>query len=92
MTTKHSPLHVLKRQADTIAATLKAAERGEKINVRFGERIAAARGRDSLTIGVFMDDKVIQITLPWSTIRDVTEAALSDYIVDQMREARGTIQ
>lgn len=38
MTTAQSPLRVLKAQADRIAATLKAAERGEKIDVLFAKK------------------------------------------------------
>jgi hypothetical protein len=56
MTTRHSPLAQLKAQADRIAATLKAAERGEKIDVRFAEKIAEARSKESFRVGVVMDD------------------------------------
>ena len=92
MTTKHSPLSRIKAQADKIAATLKAAERGEKIDVRFAEKIAAARKQDSFVVGVVMDDKVIKITMPWTTIRETSEVGLAAWILDQMREARETAQ
>ena len=88
MTTKHSPLRVLKVQADKIAQTLKAAERGEKIDVRFAEKIAAAREQDSFKVGIVMDDKVITIEMPWETIRATSEVGLAEYILGQMREAR----
>jgi hypothetical protein len=91
MTTRHSPLKALQAQANKIAATLKAAERGEKIEARFAEKVAAARLQDSLKLGVVMDDKVITIDMPWSTIRETSEAGLSEYIVRQMREARDAI-
>ena len=91
MTTKHSPLSALKAQADKIAATLKAAERGEKIDVRFAEKIDAARGKDVFKVGIVMDDKVIMIDMPWATIRSASEAGLSEYIVRQMREARDAV-
>ena len=87
MTTKHSPLNALKAQADKIAAMLKAAERGDKIDVRFAEKIAAARAKGSFKVGIVMDDKVITMELPWSVIRAYAEASLSEYIVNQMREA-----
>jgi hypothetical protein len=88
MTTAHSPLRVLKGQADRIAAAIKAAERGEKIDVRFAEKIEAARKRESFKIGVVMDDKVITIDIPWQTIRATSEVGLAQYILKQMREER----
>lgn len=88
MTTKHSPLAALKAQADKIAATLKAAERGEKIDIRFAEKIAAARATPSLKVGVVMDDKIITIDIPWTTIADTPEAGLAEWILGQMRETR----
>ena len=91
MTTKHSPLSKLKKQADKIAETLKRAERGEKIDVRFAEKIDAARGKDVFKVGIVMDDKVIMIDMPWATIRSASEAGLSEYIVRQMREARDAV-
>lgn len=91
MTTKHSPLSALKAQADKIAATLKAAERGEKIDVRFSIKIDAARGKESFKVGIVMDDKIITVEMPWATIRTTSEAGLSEYIVRQMREARDAV-
>lgn len=91
MTTKHSPLRVLKAQADKIAETIKRAERGEKIDVRYAEKIAAARAKDSIKVGIVMDDKVITIDMPWSTIRSTGEVGLAKYILDQMREARAAV-
>jgi hypothetical protein len=85
MTTKDSPLHVLKGQADKIAAALKAAERGDKIDVRFAEKIAAARGRESFKAGIVMDDKIITVEIPWATVRGTSEAELSEYIVGLMK-------
>lgn len=88
MTTKHSPLHQLKAQADKIAATIKAAERGEKIDARFAAKIEEARGKETFKVAIVMDDKVLTIDMPWATVRSTSEAGLSAYIVDQMREAR----
>ena len=90
MTTKHSPLSALKAQADKIAATLKAAERGEQIDARFAEKVAAARNKESFKVGIVMDDKIITIEMPWQTIRNTGEVGLSEYIVKQMRETRDT--
>lgn len=87
MTTKHSPLRQLRAQADKIAAMLKAAERGEKIDVRFAQKIDEARAKPAFKAGIVMDDKVLTIEMPWTLIRDTSEAALAQYIVDQMREA-----
>ncbi len=88
MTTSQSPLSALKAQADKIAQTIKAAERGEKIDVRFGEKIAAARAKDSFIVGVLMDDKLIKIEMPWATIRSSSEVGLAEFILKQMRGAR----
>jgi hypothetical protein len=88
MTTKHSPLSQLTAQADKIASTLKAAERGDKIDVRFAAKIADARTKDSFKVGIVMDDKIITLELPWTTVRGTTEAGLAEYILMQMREAR----
>ena len=84
MTTAQSPLRALKAQADKIAMTIKAAERGEKIE--------AARKTDSFTVGVMMDDKLIKIEMPWTLIKATSEVALAEYILNQMRESRDTIQ
>lgn len=91
MTTKNSPLAALTAQANNIAATLKAAERGDKIDARFAEKIDAARAKESFKVGIVMDDKVITIEMPWATIRSASEAGLAEYIVGQMREARDAI-
>jgi hypothetical protein len=91
MTTAHSPLRALKAQADKIAALLKAAERGEKIDVRFAEKIEAARKGDSFKVGIVMDDKVITIRMPWEMIRSTSEVGLAEYILRQMREARDAV-
>lgn len=91
MTTKHSPLSALQAQADKIAATLKAAERGDKIDARFAEKIEAARTRETFTVGIIMDDKVIRLEMPWTMIRGTDEAGLAEFIVRQMREATDVV-
>lgn len=88
MTTKNSPLKILKAQADNMASLIKAAERGEKIDVRFAEKISAARDKESFKFGIVMDDKAITIDMPWDMVRTTSEAGLSEYIVKQMQEAR----
>lgn len=88
MTTSHSPLSAIKAQADTIAATIKAAERGENIDVRFAAKIDAARAKDVFKVGIVMDDKVITIEMPWTMIRETSEVGLSEYIIKQMRKRR----
>lgn len=90
MTTAHSPLRVLKQQSDRMAMMLKAAERGEPIPGDNG-KLAAARSKDSIKFVVAMDDKFISIDMPWATIRETSECGLSEYILNQMREARNTV-
>ncbi|MGZ2484298.1 hypothetical protein ACVITL_002821 [Rhizobium pisi] len=91
MTTKHSPLSALKAQAGKIAETLKRAERGEKIDMRFAGKIAEARYKESFKVGIVMDDKVITIEMHWTTIRATSEVGLAEYILNQMRETRNVI-
>lgn len=82
MTTKHSPLRRLKAQADEIAATLKAGERGA---IAFKDD---ARRKETTRVGIVMDDKVITLEIAWSTIRETSEAGLSEYVLKLMREQR----
>lgn len=88
MTTARSPLRVLKAQADNIAKTVKAIERGENPVEDRGGKLAAARNRESVTFGIVMDDKVLKIDMPWATIRDTSEVGIAEYILKHMREAR----
>lgn len=90
MTNANSPLRQLKTQADSIAAALKAAERGDTIGKDAAAMTTAARAAKSITFGVVMDDKTLKIEMPWATIRQTSEAGLSEYIVAQMRGARET--
>lgn len=99
MTTAQSPLRLLKAQADKIAMALKAAERGEKIDVRWGkidmrfvEKIAAARGKESFKFGIVMDDKTVVIEIPWASIRRMSETELAMFILAQMRAKREVAQ
>jgi hypothetical protein len=85
MTNKNSSLREIKAQADAIAKTLKAAERGELVD----PKIEAARKTPNFIVGVVMDDKVLRITLPWETIRSFGEVALSEWIIREMRETKG---
>lgn len=91
MTTSRSPLRVLKQQSDRIAMALKQAERGEAIAHDPGGKIVAARSRPSVKFGVVMDDKVLTIDMPWSTIRETSERGISEYLLKQMREARDAV-
>lgn len=92
MTTKDSPVAALTGQARKIAATLKAAERGQKIDPRFDERFAAARRtKESFRVGIVMDDKIITVEMPWVAIQGMTEVGLATYIVGLMREARDAL-
>jgi hypothetical protein len=91
MTSKHSPLSQLKNQADKIAALLKAAERGDKTNANV-KKLADARDKESVKVGIVMDDKVITLEMPWKVIEGVTELELAEYILDKMRETRTQVQ
>lgn len=88
MTTSQSPLRVLKAQADAIAKSLKAAERGEVTDPRMAQSIAQARARGFIKFGVAMDDKFISIELPWSVAAETSETALAEMILKHMRGQR----
>ena len=92
MTTARSPLRKLKAQADEIAARLKAMERGEPSGVADpAGKVAAARTRESITFGVVMDDKILKIKMPWATLKALSEAGISEWILKHMREARDPV-
>jgi hypothetical protein len=84
VTTSQSPLRVLKAQADIVARSMKAAERGE-IVVGYDPD---ARKRDSVKVCVVMDDKVLTIEMTWAQIKATSEAGISEYVLRQMRGAR----
>lgn len=90
MTTSHSPLRQLKAQADAIAAKIKAFERGDPVNDPTG-KLAAAKEREAIKVGVVMDDKLLQIELPWDVIRASSEASLSAWILRYMRGQRDPV-
>lgn len=87
MTTKHSPLCELQRQADKVAATLKAASRGE-IEFKKG----AHHKPVVVSFAVVMDDKILKIEMAWDTIRQTSEAGISEFILREMRESREAVQ
>lgn len=88
MTTKKSPLRVLKHQADKIASIICAAERGDPIDAQFAKKLQEARASESVSVGIVMDDKIVKLDLPWSVIRHSGQDGLSEYILAQMCEAR----
>jgi hypothetical protein len=89
MTTAKSPLRKLKAQADNIATRLKALERGDLGGAADpAGKVAAARARASIQFAVVMDDKILKIDMPWETIRSLSEAGVSEYIVKHMRESK----
>lgn len=88
MTTSLSPLRDLKAQADKIAATLKAVDRGEKVANDPAGKIAASIAKGVVKIGVVMDDKVITLEMSWVTVRATSEAGMAEYILKLMRGSR----
>lgn len=88
MTTARSPLHVLKLQADQIAAQLKRIADGHNDTPDPAGKLDGARTRSSITFGIVMDDKLIHIEMLWEMIRDTSEAGIAEYILKQMRESR----
>lgn len=91
MSTAQSPLRKLKAEADRIAIQLKAMQRGEMAVPDPAGKVAAARKRHEITFGLVMDDKVLKITMPWATIKELSEAGISEYILKHMREQRDAV-
>jgi hypothetical protein len=92
MTTSKSPLRKLKAQADNIAKIMKAVERGEKVAADPAGKMAAALARGMVKFGIVMDDKVITVEMPTATIRETSEAGISEYIVNYMRGQQPSVQ
>lgn len=88
MTTSQSPLRVLKAQADKIAATVKAIDRGEKVAGDPLGKIEASKARGIFTFAVVMDDKIVKLEMAWATISASSEVGLAEYILKLMRGAR----
>jgi hypothetical protein len=87
MSTKDSPPEQLRREAHKIATKLKAAANGEKIAGDPLGKIEASKARGYLDFAIAMDDKILKIQIPWTTINDLALPLLCDFIYDQMREA-----
>lgn len=92
MTTKNSPIHQLRKQARVIAEVLAKAERGERIEAKFADKLYAARNNPGVKIGVVMDDKIVIIEMEWVKIKGTTLHAMEEYIVGLMREQQDTMQ
>lgn len=88
MTTSQSPLRVLKAQADKIAATVKAIERGEAVADDPAGKIAASKERGVFKFAVAMDDKIVTLEMAWATITASSEVGLAEYILKMMRGTR----
>lgn len=82
MTTAQSPIGKIRKQATKIARTLKAALTDPH------PRFDAARKNPGFKAGIVMDDKVITLNVPWETIRETSEVALTEWIIKQMREIK----
>jgi len=91
MSTARSPLRKLKAEADRMAELLKKASLGEPIDVQFAHKIAEALQRDEIVFAIFMDDKVVKITMPWHVIEETSQAGISEFILKQMRDSRDQV-
>lgn len=86
MTTKNSPPSQLRAQAHKIADSLKRAARGEKVANDPAGKIEASKARGFIDFAIAMDDKILKIQIPWTTINELAFPLLCDFIYDQMRE------
>jgi hypothetical protein len=91
MTTKDSPMAVLKKQADGIAAVLKDAGMFGAKDYTLAHKIKEAKEKGVFKTAIVMDDKIITIEMPWQKIFDTEEAAISEYILNLMREATDAV-
>lgn len=92
MTTASSPVAVLRAQARRCAAMLKKAECGAPVANDPAGKIAAARLTPQVKFAVAMDDKTIVIEMTWKAIRETSQAGITEFILNLMREAQDTIQ
>lgn len=88
MTTKNSPAAYIKVQADTMAKMLKQIAAGKLPSGWDKSKVAAALLKDSIVVGIVMDDNVLKLTIPWTIIRTYTEEAISEWIAQQMKDER----
>lgn len=88
MTTSKSPLRVLKKQAESIAQMLKAAERGDPVADPTGSIADARKNSDGVKFGIIMDDKFISAEMTWAQIRESSEVAITEWILRYMRDQR----
>jgi hypothetical protein len=88
VTTKNSSLRRLRAQAAEIAHVMKQAEAG----IARDTRILEARcTKPNFKTGIVMDDKVITLDIPWTTIAETEKAALAEYVLGLMRESRAVL-
>lgn len=94
MTTKHSPLSKLRKQADTMAMVLKMVERGDKVPVKLdpqGKLAHARRTSPDIVFAIVVDYKIMKVTMGWQTIATMTERGISEFLLKQMRESREAV-
>ncbi len=83
-------LSELRRQADKIAKNLKAIDRGETVTDDRDGKIAASRIKGEVKFAIIVNDKACVIEMTWASIRDSTEAALSAFVLKQLRDTETT--
>ena len=88
MSTSRTTLSKLKAQADSIAKSLKAIERGETIVTDPGGKLRESLKRGVVNLAVAMDYKVITVEMAWSEIKKHSEASLSAYFLKYMQGQR----
>lgn len=86
MTTKHSSVAKLRKQAEQVARTLKEIESTGFSKHDVGGKIAAARLRPGVKFGIAMDDKILSVGILWSTVREMSEHAIAEWVLKYMRE------
>ena len=74
MTTKSSPIQVLKAQADKIAQQLKDPK-------------CVLRDKDPFKAGIVMDDKTFILEWTWALVDSFTEEGLAKHILNLMQES-----
>lgn len=90
MSTKNSPPHKLRAEANKIAKILTDAARGKFVNSQMRREYEAAKAKGTFRAGIVMDDKIITIDIPTADLPNYTRKGLAEYIFNQMAETQNT--
>jgi len=85
MATSNTPAKILRMHSDRIAHIMKDLEAGQPVKDGISSKIAASKASGVFRPLVAMDDKLVVIEIPWTTVRNLSESELSAFIFDLMQ-------